>query len=209
MSPKRHNKPPHGESSSEVTPLLANAATLAVGEAANGDISHVDPASTDRSSTATEVKENEIPAAQIFYLCCTRLIDPIAFFGIFPFVNQMIFDTKEVPEEDVGFYSGLIESVFSIVAMFATVPWGKLADDPRVGRKPVLVFSIIGLSICTALFGMSKSILQMFLTRCSAGLFAGSVVTIRTMMAENSTKKTQAKVFSYFAFAGNVGIFLG
>jgi MFS family permease len=122
-------------------------------------------------------------------------------------VNQMIFDIGQVPEARVGFYAGLIESIFSVVAMFSTIPWGRLAD--RIGRKPVLVFSIIGLSICTALFGLSQNLLQMFLTRCSAGLFAGSVVTIRTMMAENSTPKTQARVFSYFAFASNVGIFLG
>lgn len=29
------------------------------------------------------------------------------------------------------------------------------------------------------------------------------------MVSENSTKKTQAQAFSYFAFAGNVGMFLG
>ena len=33
--------------------------------------------------------------------------------------------------------------------------------------------------------------------------------TIRAMITENSTKKTQAKAFSYFAFAGNMGIFAG
>lgn len=29
------------------------------------------------------------------------------------------------------------------------------------------------------------------------------------MITENSTKKTQARAFSYFAFAGNLGIFTG
>ena len=33
--------------------------------------------------------------------------------------------------------------------------------------------------------------------------------TIRTMITENSTHKTQARAFSYFMFAGNVGIFIG
>lgn len=33
--------------------------------------------------------------------------------------------------------------------------------------------------------------------------------TVRTMLSENSTFKTQARAFSLFAFAGNVGIFLG
>jgi hypothetical protein len=45
---------------------------------------------------------------QVIILACVRMVDPIAFFCIVPFVNQMIFDTGKVPEQDVGFYSGLI-----------------------------------------------------------------------------------------------------
>ena len=33
--------------------------------------------------------------------------------------------------------------------------------------------------------------------------------TIRSMISENSTKKTQARAFSFFAFTNNLGIFLG
>jgi MFS family permease len=33
--------------------------------------------------------------------------------------------------------------------------------------------------------------------------------TVRAMLTENSTKKTQARAFSYFAIAGNMGIFFG
>jgi hypothetical protein len=60
-----------------------------------------------------------------------------------------------------------------------------------------------------SLFGLSKTIWQMVLFRCCAGMFAGTVVTIRTMISENSTPKTQARAFSWFAFSGNLGIFLG
>ena len=59
------------------------------------------------------------------------------------------------------------------------------------------------------LFGMSKTIWHMIVTRCCAGVFAGSVVTIRTMFSENSTPKTQARAFSWFAFTSNLGIFIG
>jgi MFS family permease len=33
--------------------------------------------------------------------------------------------------------------------------------------------------------------------------------TVRAMITENSTPRTQARAFSFFAFSGNVGIFLG
>jgi MFS family permease len=49
----------------------------------------------------------------------------------------------------------------------------------------------------------------MIVARCFAGVFAGTVVTVRAMLSENSTKHTQARTFSYFAFARNLGLFLG
>lgn len=91
--------------------------------------------------------------------------------------------------------------------MCVMILWGKAAD--RLGRKPVLVFSLAGVSVATALFGFSTEIWQMILFRCCAGVFAGTVVTVRAMISENSTPKTQARAFSWFAFASNAGIFVG
>lgn len=198
------------EEASEVTPLLVTAGETPLVQKANGDVTPLDPSSAVRPDThADDQAADQIPKAQVFFLCFARLYEPIAFFAIFPFINQMIYDTAEVPKTDVGFYSGLIESIFSLTQVMVMIPWGRLADHPRVGRKPVLVISTIGTSICTLLFGTSKTIWQMFLFRCSAGVFAGTLVTIRTMLAENSTKETQARIFSWFAVSGNLGIFVG
>lgn len=112
----------------------------------------------------------------------------------------MIHETSNVSEEDVGFYSGLIvssrpsyravahehdlmgcigltqgqESLFSLVQMMTMIAWGRAAD--RFGRKPILVVSLVGISVGTALFGFSKSIWQMAMCRCFAGVFAGTLV---------------------------------
>ena len=85
--------------------------------------------------------------------------------------------------------------------------WGKAAD--KLGRKPVLIAALMGLSITVSLFGFSKTVWQMILFRCMAGVFSGSIICIRSMLQELSTPRTQARAFSYFAFAGNIGIFLG
>jgi len=58
--------------------------------------------------------------------------------------------------------------------MFCMIPWGRAAD--RFGRKPILVISLIGVAIATALFGLSTELWHMILFRCIAGAFAGTVV---------------------------------
>ncbi|KIW17943.1 hypothetical protein PV08_05138 [Exophiala spinifera] len=150
--------------------------------------------------------DRPLPKLQIFLLSASRLVEPVACFVIFPFINQMIYETG-VPIEDVGFYSGLIESLFSLTQMILMIPWGKAADC--YGRKPVLVVSLMGLGVFTALFGLSQNLWQMILLRSLSGMFGGMLITVRTMISENSTPKTQARAFAFFSFAGNLGILLG
>ncbi|KAF2250677.1 MFS general substrate transporter [Trematosphaeria pertusa] len=188
------------KASDERTPLLAAVESTPIAEAVD--------ASAQEDHQVTQADEDApLPRAQIFLLCYTRVVEPIAFFAIFPYINSMIEKVGGVDKEDVGFYSGLIESLFSATQMCVMIFWGKASD--RFGRKPVLSLSLFGVTFATALFGLSQSIWQMILFRCLAGVFAGTIVTVRTMITENSTKKTQARAFSYFAFAGNLGIFTG
>lgn len=183
----------------ETTPLLAASTTGLTAQANEEALIH--------KAVLKDDDDKSLPKIQIFLLCYARLIEPIAFFSIFPFVNQMIWETGHLTAGDVGFYSGLIESLFSLTQMLVMIPWGRAAD--RFGRKPVLVSSLIGMAMATSIFGLSKAIWQMILFRCLAGVFAGTIVTVRSMITENSTPRTQARAFSVFAFAGNLGIFIG
>lgn len=201
-TPKDHNNGPVHKASDETTPLLAT-----VESAPNAE--RVDPTVQKPSADGAHADDENapLPKTQIFLLCYTRIVEPIAFFSIFPYINSMIEHVGGIEKEDVGFYSGLIESLFSFTQMCVMIFWGKASD--RYGRKPVLVTSLLGITIATTLFGMSQSIAQMIAARCFAGVFAGTLITVRAMFSENSTKHTQARAFSYFAFAGNLGIFLG
>ena len=54
--------------------------------------------------------DTPLPKVQIFLLCYARMVEPIAFFSIFPFISKMIWETGGLNEANVGFYSGLIVS---------------------------------------------------------------------------------------------------
>lgn len=186
----------------ETTPLLATTETSPTAEPVDP------PRPTPNTDGAHADDENApLPRAQIFLLCYTRVVEPIAFFSIFPYINSMIEHVGGIEKDDVGFYLGLIEGLFSFTQMCVMIFWGKASD--RYGRKPVLVFSLLGIAVAMTLFGMSQSVWQMVAARCFAGVFAGTVVTVRAMLSENSTKHTQARAFSYFAFAGNLGLLVG
>ena len=225
QSPKTSRGDPSA-AADETTPLL-NGTVEPPSQAAEEVIIHSapepngnknDPNDNDDDDNNDDDNDDDkpLPKVQLFLLCFARLIEPVAFFGIFPFINKMIWENGGVEESDVGFYSGLIvcfpflcspilrppfsfplhsdsmsalesgfvntaalttfeqESTFSLTQMLLMISWGRAAD--RIGRKPVLVFSLTGVSIATALFGLSKAIWQMVLLRCCAGVFAGTIL---------------------------------
>ena len=177
------------------TPLLRSHSDNEAASGIDGEIGQ--PKDTDKP----------LPVFQIILLCYMRIIEPIAFFSIAPFIAQMVQRNGNLPVSDVGFYSGLIESLFTATQMLVLVLWNRLGD--RIGRKRALVYSRIGMAICPALFGTSTTLRQMIVFRCLAGVFSGSQLIIRTMIADHSTPRTQARAFSLFTCAGNLGAFLG
>jgi hypothetical protein len=65
--------------------------------AANGAVRSSSP-SDERTPLlqpkAAEDDEKPLPRDQLFLLCLARLVEPVAFFSIFPFLNQMIFEVS-------------------------------------------------------------------------------------------------------------------
>ena len=85
----------------ETTPLLAASGAGPTAQPNEESLIH-DPPPKDIED------DRPLPRAQIFLLCYARLVEPIAFFSIFPFINKMLWETGNIKEADVGFYSGLI-----------------------------------------------------------------------------------------------------
>lgn len=205
-----------GQVASTADPEVAEATTVSRSSETYTQVQHTTTSRSETTETAVETtpttqdehdSDKPLPVKQILLLCFARLVEPIAFFSIFPYINQMCAKNGNIKPAEVGFYSGLIESLFSLTQMVVMIFWGRLSD--RFGRKPVLVLSLFGVGTATAIFGLAQTIWQMILFRCLAGVFAGTVVTIRTMITEHSTAKTQARSFSWFAFSQNLGIFVG
>lgn len=144
---------------------------------------------------------------QILVLCYTRLMEPIAFFCIFPYVAEMVQRNGRLQPSDIGFYSGIMESAFCVTQIAFLVLWGNLAE--KVGRKPVLIISLVGMSIGQVLFGLSSSLWEMLLFRSLTGVFSSANLIIRTMIGEICSPETQPQAFTWYSTSGNIALFLG
>lgn len=111
--------------SEETTPLLASRSNATAAQTQIDEARFIGNVST---TDANEDDDEDLPLdfKQIFWVCFARIADPIGMFCIFPFVPSMV-RSMSIPEEEVGFYTGLIESMFSLVQMCTMIFWGRLA----------------------------------------------------------------------------------
>lgn len=74
-------------------------------------------------------KATPLPIAQLLIVCAIRLMDPIAFTQIFPYINEFIAFLKLTDDpSQTGFYSGLVESTFAVTQFLAIYQWSKLSS---------------------------------------------------------------------------------
>ncbi|KAF8078095.1 major facilitator superfamily multidrug-resistance, DHA1 sub-family [Lyophyllum atratum] len=154
------------------------------------------------------VHRSPIPQVQLALLCFLRLLDPLNFTQIFPYVNEFMRDlhVSEDPSK-VGLYSGLLESSFAVCQLLAIYPWGFLSDS--VGRRPVILIGVAGLAVSTMLFSLSRSFATALASRALAGLFSGNVAVIPSVVCEITDHHNQSAVFAFFGLWWPLGAIIG
>ncbi|KAJ6461113.1 MFS general substrate transporter [Mycena sanguinolenta] len=154
-------------------------------------------------------KPTPLPKSQLFILLWVQLAEPLTSQVIFPFINKLV---GELPitggdEEKIGYYAGLIESLFFVTEAFTVLYWSSLSD--RVGRKPVLLTGLLGLSLSMIFFGVSKSYGALVVSRCLAGLLNGNVGVIKSMMGEITDSTNIAQGMALMPVVWSTGATLG
>ena len=102
---------------------------------------------------------------------------------------------------------GLLTAAFSIAQFFATPVLGSLSD--KFGRKPILVFSLIGTLASFIMFGLANSVLVLFAARILDGLTGGNISVAQAMISDISTPEERAKNFGILGSAFGFGFVIG
>ncbi|PSS05526.1 hypothetical protein PHLCEN_2v3808 [Hermanssonia centrifuga] len=130
----------------------------------------------------TEKTPTPLPKVQIGILLFFQLAEPITSQCIYPFINQLIseLDITGGDERKVGYYAGLIESLFFATEALFVLQWSRVSD--YIGRKPVLLTGMAGLSLSMICFGLSTTFIGLIMSRCLVGMLNGNIGVIKCMM---------------------------
>lgn len=163
---------------------------------------------SDPDQSQTPARRTPLPYKQLSIVCIMRLTEPISYTLIFPFINQMLEDMKvsEDPKQ-IGYYAGVIESLFAIAQLLTALFWGRLSDN--VGRKPVMLVGLLGLSISVISFGLQKTYLGLIISRVFAGMMNGNVAILQSIVAEITDSTNFADAVPYLPLCYAIGSIVG
>ena len=102
---------------------------------------------------------------------------------------------------------GLLFATFSIAQLIASPVLGAWSD--KWGRRPVLIFSLIGTVISFVMLAMAQSLLMLFAARIVDGLSGGNITTARAYIGDISTDENRAKMFGVLGAAFGLGFIIG
>jgi MFS transporter, DHA1 family, tetracycline resistance protein len=102
---------------------------------------------------------------------------------------------------------GLLFASFSVSQLIAAPILGDLSD--RLGRRPILLFSLIGTVVSFAMLAVAHSLAMLFAARVVDGLSGGNITTARAYIADITTEENRAKSFGLLGAAFGLGFIVG
>ncbi|EIN04049.1 MFS general substrate transporter [Punctularia strigosozonata HHB-11173 SS5] len=150
-----------------------------------------------------------LPKVQMSIILLAQLAEPIMSQCIYPFINDLVrtLDITGGDESKVGYYAGLIQSLFFATEALTVLQWSRLSD--RIGRKPVLLIGLSGLFFSMIFFGLSRTYWTLVLSRCLNGLLNGNIGVMKSMIGEISDSSNIAQAFALMPVTWAAGVSIG
>ncbi|QIF00488.1 MFS transporter [Roseimicrobium sp. ORNL1] len=139
---------------------------------------------------------------QFFLIFATILLSTIGFgvcIPVLPLYAQQF--------QASNFENGLLTGIFSLMVVIGSPLWGRLSD--RVGRRPVLLISILGSALGYFIMGHGHSLAMLFVGRIIDGASGGNVSCAQAYIADITKPEERSRAMGMIGAAFGLGFVIG
>ncbi len=140
--------------------------------------------------------------ASLGTLFFTVFLDLLGFGLVVPFLPGV---ARDLGASD--FVATVIATAFSFMQFLFIPLWGRLSD--RVGRRPVLLWSIAASAVGMVFLGFSESLLALFAARVFSGIATSNIAVAQAYIADVTTPETRAKGMGMLGMGFGLGFIIG
>src|SRR5262249_31008125 len=137
----------------------------------------------------------------------TVVLDMVALGLVAPVLPKLILGFLDNDMKRAADWNGIFLTVFAAMQFFFSPIIGVLSD--RVGRRPVLLLSTLGLGLDYIVMALAPTIGWLFLGRIISGITASSVPTAMAYIADVTPREKRASAFGLIGAAFGIGFILG
>ena len=103
---------------------------------------------------------------------------------------------------------GFLMAVYSLTQLLFAPIWGRISD--RIGRKPVIIIGILGLSLSFYLMAISTSLWMLFVARIIGGILSSAnMPTVMAYVADITSPEDRGKGMGVVGAATGLGFVFG
>jgi MFS family permease len=140
--------------------------------------------------------------ASLGTLFLTVFLDLVGFGLIIPFLPAM---ARDLGSSDFG--AAALAACYSLMQFLAVPLWGRLSD--RVGRRPVLLWSIAASAIGMVFLGLAQSLPLVFAARLWSGAATANIAVAQSYIADVTAPEERAKGMGLLGMGFGMGFMLG
>src|SRR6185436_16005094 len=145
--------------------------------------------------------------AALGFILVTVFVDVIGWGLIIPVMPTLIAGMKKIPVNEASSYGGWLLSAYAIMQFVCAPILGNLSD--RYGRRPVLLFSLLGFGLDYLFQGFAPTLGWLFVGRVLAGITGASFTTATAYIADVSEPEKRAQNFGLVGAAFGLGFIIG
>lgn len=105
------------------------------------------------------------------------------------------------------FTVGMLIASYSLMQFFFTPIWGRLSD--KLGRRPMLLFSLAASAIGYLIWGLTDSLWMLFLSRLVAGFGNANIAVAQAYISDVTSLENRAKGMGLVGAAFGLGFVIG
>jgi DHA1 family tetracycline resistance protein-like MFS transporter len=143
----------------------------------------------------------------IIFIFITLLIDVIGLGIIIPILPALMTELTGESVAEASAEGGWLMFAYAIMTFLFSPILGNLSD--RYGRRPIILFSLLGLGIDYLFMAYAPTLTWLFVGRIVSGIMGASFTTASAYIADISTPEKRAQNFGLVGAAFGLGFIIG